>query len=213
MFKGGSLAVRAEGATSHPTPARPGRRRGRGKKGRTKTPAGTRWVNLPPSIAVFYEELMDSHQHSFVLCTPEGKPWRRSNFRNRHWRPVWDGTESSEYGDRQVAPAILPEFTFHEGRHSHATWLIEDGIPEVARRARLGQKMKGMARVYDHITPEMERMVIQALETRWLASLNALNAAERTKLGEWFPHLKQTRPETYLEPAPKIISISSPLHK
>jgi hypothetical protein len=33
--------------------------------------------------------------------------------------------------------------------------LTEDGIPEVARRARLGQKMKGIARVYDHVTPAM----------------------------------------------------------
>ncbi|WP_113692931.1 tyrosine-type recombinase/integrase [Amycolatopsis albispora] len=210
VFKGGSLAAQSGGATSHPSPVRPGRRRSKGKKGRTKTPAGTRWVDLPPSIAVFYEELMDSHPHPFVLCTPEGKPWRRSNFRNRHWRPVWDGTEG---GDRQVAPAILPEFTFHEGRHSHATWLIEDGIPEVARRARLGQKMKGMARVYDHITPEMERAVIQALERRWLASLNALRPTERTKLGEWFPHLRKTRPVGELESAPRTVSISSPLHK
>ncbi|WP_236808331.1 nitrilase-related carbon-nitrogen hydrolase [Amycolatopsis albispora] len=43
VFKGGSLAMRAEGATSHPTPTRPGRRRRKGKKGRTMTPAGTRW--------------------------------------------------------------------------------------------------------------------------------------------------------------------------
>ncbi|QFU88273.1 hypothetical protein [Amycolatopsis sp. YIM 10] len=161
-------------------------------------------MDLPPSIAVFYEELMDSHPYPFVLCTPEGKPWRRSNFRNRHWRPVWDGTD----GDRQVAPAILPEFTFHEGRHSHATWLIEDNIPEVARRARLGQKMKGIARVYDHITPEMERAVIQALERRWLNSLNALRPTERTKLGEWFPHLRQTRPVGELESAPRTVSIA-----
>jgi hypothetical protein len=34
------------------------------KKGRTKTPAGTRQVQLPPSVAVLYKELLDSHQHS-----------------------------------------------------------------------------------------------------------------------------------------------------
>jgi hypothetical protein len=61
------------------------------KRGRTKTPAGTRQVQLPPSVAVLYEELLDSHQHPFVFCTPEGGLWRRSNFRQRYWRPAWDG--------------------------------------------------------------------------------------------------------------------------
>lgn len=60
------------------------------KRGRTKTPAGNRFVDLPSSIAVFYEILLDSHRRPFVIITPEGNPWRRSNFRQRHWRPVWD---------------------------------------------------------------------------------------------------------------------------
>ncbi|MBP2185518.1 hypothetical protein [Amycolatopsis magusensis] len=73
-----------------------------------------------------------------------------------------------------MAPPVLPDFTFHEGRHTHASWLTEDGIPEVARRARLGQRMKGMARVYDHVTPEMRRQIIEALEARWMQSLTHL---------------------------------------
>jgi hypothetical protein len=71
-------------------------------------------------------------------------------------------------------PPILRWFTFHEGRHTHATWLTEDGISEIARRARLGQKMKGIARVYDHVTPAMRQQILDALETRWLASLSAV---------------------------------------
>ncbi|MFD8491855.1 hypothetical protein [Amycolatopsis sp. NPDC059657] len=45
-------------------------------------------MEIPPSIAVFYEELMDRHSHPFILCSPEGNPWRRSNFRYRYWRPA-----------------------------------------------------------------------------------------------------------------------------
>jgi hypothetical protein len=37
-----------------------GDRRPKAKNGRTKTPAGTRMVELPPSIARFYELLLDS---------------------------------------------------------------------------------------------------------------------------------------------------------
>jgi hypothetical protein len=83
-------------------------------------------------------------------------------------------------------PPILPWFTFNEGRHTHATWLAEDGIPEVARRARLGQKMKGMARVYDHVTDVMRKQVLDALEARWLGSVASLTAHERAELMAWF---------------------------
>ncbi|HEV2779224.1 MAG TPA: hypothetical protein VGX25_07465 [Actinophytocola sp.] len=78
---------------------------------------------------------------------------------------------------------------FHEGRHTHATWLTEDGVPEVARRARLGQKMKGIARIYDHVTDVMKQQIIDALEARWAASLLALTATESDRLTGWFPHL------------------------
>jgi hypothetical protein len=172
-------------------PAPPSRRR-RGaaaRKGRTKTPAGTRWVELPPSIAVFHELLIDNHAHPFVFATPEGHPWRRSNFRQRYWRPIWDGRNPDNTCADDHVPAILPWFTFHEGRHTHATWLTEDGIAEVARRARLGQKMKGIARVYDHVTEVMRKQILDALEARWEASLLALTATERARLTDWFPHL------------------------
>lgn len=208
LYKGGQRIDAASLAELRPTrPVTPRRGKAR-KKGRTKTPAGTRSVELPPSIAVFYEELMDSHRHPFVLCSAEGAPLRRSNFRNRYWRPVWDGTES-----REVLPPIVPGLTFHEGRHSHATWLTEDGIPEVARRARLGQKMKGMARVYDHVTPEMRRQIIQALEARWWwSSVAALLPDERAKLGEWFPHLRGMRRALPGRTALKAVPISSPFN-
>lgn len=131
-------------------------------------------MELPPSIAVLYEELVDSHQHPFVFCTPGGRPWRRSNFRQRYWRPAWDGHSPDNPCADDHTPPILPWFTFHEGRHTHATWLTEDGVSEVARRARLGQKMKGIARVYDHVTPVMRKQVLDVMEARWLGSLAAL---------------------------------------
>jgi hypothetical protein len=64
----------AETAVAVPVPWSPRRRGATARKGRTKTPAGTRWVELPPSIAVFYELLLDSHAHPFVFVTPEGHP-------------------------------------------------------------------------------------------------------------------------------------------
>ncbi len=109
---------------------RPPTRRGnsRPKNGRTKTPAGTRFVALPPGIAVLYEELMDSHREPFVLCTPEGHPWRRSNFRIRFWRLAWNGsswtTPGRGSGARRSCRRSLPRGPPHaqhladRGRHS-----------------------------------------------------------------------------------------------
>lgn len=79
-----------------------------------------------------------------------------------------------------------------EGRHSHATWLTEDGVPEISRRARLGQKMKGIGRTYDHVTAAMRQQILDILEARWAASLLALAATERSQLVRWFPHLEPT---------------------
>ncbi|GLZ43629.1 integrase [Actinokineospora sp. NBRC 105648] len=174
-----------------PSPQPTRRRHGlSARNGRTKTPAGTRGVELPPSIAVFYELLLDSHQHAFAFTSPEGRPWRRSNFRQRFWRPTWDGVNPDAPGSACHVSAILPWFTFHEGRHTHATWLTEDGVPEVARRARLGQKMKGIGRTYDHVTEVMRKQILDALEARWDSSLVALTTEEQSRLVTWFPHLK-----------------------
>ncbi|GAB2969359.1 hypothetical protein LWP59_14030 [Amycolatopsis acidiphila] len=103
--------------------------------------------------------------------------------------PAWDGVEPDDPCSRGHIPAILPWFTFDEGRHTHSTWLIEDGVPEVARRARLGQKMKGMARIYDHVTPVMQQQILQALEARWWGSIAVLTPGERAVLFGWFPWL------------------------
>ncbi|GAA3363033.1 integrase [Saccharopolyspora gregorii] len=178
------------------------RRRGNTRrKGRTKTPAGTRWVALPPSIAVLYETLLASPDHPFTFCTPEGHPWRRSNFRQRYWRPAWDGVHPDAPTHKRHVPAILSEFSFHEGRHTHNTWLTEDGVPEVARRARLGQKMKGIARVYDHVTPTMTEQLLTALEERFTRSVDALSSGEQAQLLMWFPRLRKT-----LQPGDETVS-------
>lgn len=127
-----------------------------------------------------------------MFTSLQGKPWYRSNFRQRFWRPAWDGVDPSNPTSEHHMPAILPGFRFHEGRHTHATWLTEDGIEEVARRARLGHKMKGMGRVYDHVTPEMERRISEALEDRWVTSVLALDDDEQEKLLTRVPAIKDT---------------------
>ncbi|WP_433272726.1 hypothetical protein ACQPZF_17160 [Actinosynnema sp. CS-041913] len=101
--------------------------------------------------------------------------------------------------------------TFHEGRHSHSTWMVEDGIPEVARRARLGHKMKGVARVYDHVTSVMLEQIRESLESRWVTSLLALHDDELARIIGWFPHLGPVVEGARALPSRLVISGSSPL--
>ncbi|MCC8251612.1 hypothetical protein LNK82_46005 [Saccharothrix sp. NEAU-S10] len=166
---------------------------------------------LPPSIAVFYETLLDSRLGSFVFTSPDGTLLRRSNFRQRFWRPAWDGRKPDQPGAPGHTSAILPWITFHEGRHTHATWMVEDGVPQVARRARLGQKMKGIARVYDHVTSVMKAQLINGLEARWRGSLLALRDDELATIIGWFPHLRATVADLRALPSGHPIAISSPL--
>lgn len=92
-------------------------------------------------------------------------------------------------GSGTVVRWLLSEGLVHE-LNTQSTWLTADGVSEVARRARLGQKMKGMGRVYDHVTPEMRRQLIEVLEARWRSSLRALRPEERAGLVSWFPHVQ-----------------------
>src|SRR4051794_23390055 len=99
----------------------------------------------------------------------------------RFWRPAWDGDPRNPDTGKQVEP-VLVGFTFHEGRHTHRTWLSEDGISDIGRAARLGQKLPGMADVYEHLTPEMKRRTLKVLQARWEASVAELTSSERDQL-------------------------------
>ncbi|WP_315987570.1 tyrosine-type recombinase/integrase [Actinomadura sp. HBU206391] len=158
------------------------------KAQRTKTPAGKRWVQLPPFLAELYEALLDDCQTAFVFVGEKGGTLRRSNFGRRFWRPAWDGDlEHTDPAGR--IPPILPGFTFHEGRHTHRTWLADDGINEVGRAARLGHKMPGMAGVYEHVTPETRQRILHVLQQRWEDSLLALRDREREQLIAFLPQM------------------------
>jgi len=59
---------------------------------------------------------------------------------------------------------------FHELRHAHKTWLIEDDIPEVAQAKRRGHRLSGVRGIYSHVTPAMVQRIVDALEARWQAT-------------------------------------------
>ncbi|MFD3683194.1 hypothetical protein ACFWTE_00030 [Nocardiopsis sp. NPDC058631] len=86
---------------------------------------------------------------------------------------------------------------------------------DVARATRLGHTVPGMGRVYEHVTPEMERRVRSVLEGRWVRSVDALTYWERDRLFGLAPipqehHRGNSESGLPEEPASKSISQISP---
>jgi hypothetical protein len=56
-------------------------------------------------------------------------------------------------------------------RHSHKTWLIAGGVPEIAQARRLGHHLDNrVVETYSHVAPEVEQRLLEDLERRWHAA-------------------------------------------
>lgn len=56
---------------------------------------------------------------------------------------------------------------FHDLRHTHKTWLIEDEVPEAAQAKRLGHRLPGIRGVYSHVSAVVEQRLVNGLQRRW----------------------------------------------
>jgi integrase len=61
--------------------------------------------------------------------------------------------------------------TPHGLRHSHKTWMAEDGIPEILAEQRLGHQVPWMRGLYSHASQPMRNTLTAALQARWEQSL------------------------------------------
>lgn len=135
---------------------------GRMELGPPKTPASIRTVHLPP----FLNGLLTDHRQRnpgsrFVFTGADGGLRSRSNFRRRAWLPALAGDEQ-----RGWAP-LNQEMHFHDLRHTHETWLVEDSVPRILRLVRLGHKRKDIDDHYSHVTDTMVSNMLAALQQRW----------------------------------------------
>jgi integrase len=97
---------------------------------------------------------------------------------------------------------IRPGLTPHGLRHSHKTWMAEDGIPEILQALRLGHSVPGMRGVYTHVSDAMRAELKRALQDRWETSLR-----ERAAIAPYSPvPLLDGLLAPYREPALKMIS-------
>lgn len=136
--------------------------RGRLELGPPKTPASARAVHLPPFLAQELRAHRDRHPDArFVFTGLNGGLHRRSNFRRRVWLPALAGDKA-----RGWSP-LNQELHFHDLRHTHETWMIEDRVPRIMRLVRLGHKRKDVDDIYSHVTDQMIQDTLQALQQRW----------------------------------------------
>jgi integrase len=130
--------------------------------GPPKSAAAVRDIHLPPFLIDLLHEVVDSHEHHTVFCGARGAWHRRSAMSRRVWRPAVNGTA-------HTGP-ILEGMHFHDNRHTHKTWLIEDDIPEIAQARRLGHHLPGVRGIYSHVTPVMTARITNSLQGRWTTS-------------------------------------------
>ncbi|MFD7656014.1 tyrosine-type recombinase/integrase [Actinosynnema sp. NPDC059797] len=136
--------------------------RGRLELGPPKTPASVRTVHLPKFLTELLAELRHRNPGArFVFTGVDGGLHRRSNFRRRVWVPALAGNE--KLGQVPIKPGMH----FHDLRHTHKTWLIEDGVPEVLQHKRIGHKFRGVMGVYSHVTQPMIDTMLARLQERW----------------------------------------------
>ena len=104
---------------------------------------------------------LDSHHHDHVFTGRDGGLHRRSSFHRRHWHPAVEGDPDNGI------PAIVRGLHIHDLRHSHKTWLIEDGVPEAAQAKRPGHRLPGVRGIYSHVSSTVEQRLAAGLHTRW----------------------------------------------
>lgn len=79
-----------------------------------------------------------------VFLTKSGGPVSHSNFRNNVWGPAC------------LAAGIDPTPRIHDTRHTHASWLISDGIQLEAIQDQLGhESILTTRKVYGHLLPAL----------------------------------------------------------
>jgi integrase len=133
--------------------------------GPPKTADSVRDIRLPPFLVALLDEILHAHPRPVVFCGARGGFQRRSNFNRRAWTPAVAGDP------RRGVPLILPGMHFHDLRHTHKTWLIEDDIPEIAQAKRLGHRLGGVRGIYSHVTEPMQQRITHTLQHRWQAAL------------------------------------------
>lgn len=145
--------------------------------GHPKSKASRRTISLPWEVVDVLAPLLDRPGSAWLFTTATGLHVRHSNYYNRIWVPSCK------------AAGLDPRPRVHDARHTHASWLIAQGIRLEVIQDRLGHEDYTTTRkVYGHLLPDMRRE----------AGLAASEAFAATSL-------RKSTSEVVPFPAPKVL--------
>ena len=121
------------------------REKGGTRLGPPKSRMSRRTIALPAEVVAAVQPLMDGRGgDEFLFTTPTGRVVMHSNFYNRIWAPA------------TKAAKLDPRPRIHDARHTHASWLIAQGVRLEVVQERLGHEdYTTTRRVYGHLLPDM----------------------------------------------------------
>ncbi|MHC6231906.1 tyrosine-type recombinase/integrase [Arthrobacter sp. MMS24-T111] len=116
--------------------------------GPTKTKAGKRTIGINPTLVDLLIPLVArGHGSELLFTTPDGQRIAHKPFWQHHWVPA---VHAAQAQGLSKTPRI------HDLRHTHASWLIQDGgISLFALSRRLGHaSVRTTEQVYGHLMPQ-----------------------------------------------------------
>ena len=125
--------------------------------GPTKTGAGKRTVSLNPQLVEMLIPLVASRPGTDLLFTSsKGTRISHSMFWRNFWMPA---VETAQAKGLKKDPRV------HDLRHTHASWLIQDGVPLFTISRRLGHaSTRTTEQVYGHLMPQALQDAADAVE-------------------------------------------------
>lgn len=125
--------------------------------GPTKTGAGKRTIGLNPALVDLLIPLVAGRPSSDLLfTTPKGERIVHKLYWHHYWVPA---VKAAQLRGLRKDPRI------HDLRHTHASWLIQDGVPIFTISRRLGHaSIKTTEQVYGHLMPEALQVGADATE-------------------------------------------------
>lgn len=123
--------------------------------GPPKTRKANRTVNAAvPALLAVAEVVRASKATDYVFATTTGKVVRHSNFYNRIWQPACVAAGLGEHVLNDEGKMTWDGPSPHDLRHTHASWLISDGIGLEAVQDQLGhESLETTRRVYAKLLP------------------------------------------------------------
>lgn len=124
--------------------------------GPPKTRRSNRTVSLPPEVV----EALGTPGPGDELVFRGSKEGRRiwsERFHKAAWRPAVEAANSTEPCSKLGRQPIGKRPRVHDLRHSHASWLIADGVPLPYVQARLGhENITTTVDTYGHVLPDAQ---------------------------------------------------------